>query len=249
MSGDQTVGRKDEDRYFLPADYVPNDVNLTVDAVSGAEYWDDERVALSARYQRRAYAVASEIASKREVRRVVDVGCGVATKLAACFDSKRFELIGIDQRPAVEACERLGRPGRYYADDFEQPSTAVLGEIAPADMVISSDVIEHLLDPDPLVAYLRAIVSTSGIVIITTPDRGALCGVGATHPSNPAHIREWSRPEFVRYLESRGFAVERSELLPPFSYQADRMTARWLVKRALSRLPHRTCHMVTCRRA
>ncbi len=247
-----TTGRPGKDaasRFHLPEGYQPNSVNLTMDAVSGDEYWDDERVALSGRYQRRAYELAAELAAERGMRRIVDVGCGVATKLAACFDADRFELVGIDQPAAVAACERLRRPGRFLADDFEHPSSEVLADVVGADLVISSDVIEHLLDPDPLVEYVKRIVADSGTIVFTTPDRRSLCGPDANRPSNPAHIREWNREEFVAYVESRGLVVETSRLLPPFSYRPDRMTARWFVKRAVARRHPSTCHMVVCRLA
>jgi SAM-dependent methyltransferase len=248
MDGTLSPDESGEDRFFLPASYVPNSVNVTLDAVSGDEYWDAHRVALSSRYQWGAYVLAAELAAERRARRVVDVGCGVATKLVSCFDPEQFELIGIDQAPAVAACERLERPGRYFADDFENPSDDVRTEVAPADIVISSDVIEHLLDPDVLVDYLRSVVSPDGVIVITTPDRLSLCG-DVDYPSNVAHVREWSRPELTRYLESRGLVVDTSTLLTPFRYRPDRMTLAWLARRLRGRRPHKTCHMVVCRPA
>lgn len=242
-------GQVVHDRFFIPTGYRPNEVNVTLDEVSGAVYWDEERIARSARYQWRAYELAAELAAQRGARRIVDVGCGVATKLVRCFDPNRFELIGVDQAPAISACEALGRPGRYFADDFERPSATVSEQIGEADLVISSDVIEHLLDPDPLVDYLRSIVARDGVVVITTPDRTSLCGVDADRPSNVAHVREWASDELLRYLESRGLEVLSSQLVPPFRYRLDRMTAAWLVRRVRSRRPHKTCHMVVCRSA
>ena len=163
------------------------------------------------------------------------------------FDPTRYELFGIDQQPAVDACLRLGRPGHYFADDFEEPSDLVLAQVAPADLVISSDVIEHLLDPRPLLAYLRSIVAADGTVVITTPEREALCGSEVRTPTNPSHVQEWARTEFERLLQSAGFDIVTWSILSPFSYRVDRLTIGWLVKRRLLRLPHRTNLVVFCR--
>lgn len=248
MSSGSSTDPDREGRYFLPADYRPNELNVTIDEVSGEEYWNAERIASSARFQRAAYEMASTLARTSGAKVVVDVGCGVATKLTECFDPGQFDLVGIDQAAAVAACERLGRPGRYYADDLEAPSAMVRAEVGPADMVISSDVIEHLLDPDALLDYIFELVSPTGSVVLTTPERTSLRGPDSRRPDNEAHIREWSKTEFVRYVQSRGFVVEQSKLVNPFSFAPDRQTLSWLVRQTAKRRSIRTCHTIVARR-
>ena len=78
-------------------------------------------------------------------------------------------------------------------------------------MVICSDVIEHIVNPDDVVDYLLSL--NSKYYIISTPCREILC----THPKfsnyfsrswngppiNPCHVREWTMTEFTRYLSKK----------------------------------------------
>jgi hypothetical protein len=68
-----------------------------------------------------------------------------------------------------------------------------------ADLVIASDVIEHVPDPDALLQYILCIAPRS--VILSTPDRNLLrLGTHNGPPLNPTHLREWSMAELHAYL-------------------------------------------------
>ena len=88
--------------------------------------------------------------------------------------------------------------------DLEQPDFSLARD---ADLVICADVIEHLENPDRLMAFIAASMGERGHTILSTPDRLAMHGEENTRPANPAHIREWSRKELRRYVESKGFTV------------------------------------------
>lgn len=232
-------------RYHLPPEYRPSPINETLD-VSGTEYWNRKRVGGSGRYQWAAYEYARELARRAEARTIVDIGCGVATKLAALFAGE-FDVFGVDQPTAVDACRRLGRPGTYVAENFEAPTFSVLDVVSSVDMVICSDVIEHLLDPDALLEYVRRLAGPNTIIVITTPDRNALHGGGNLAPTNPAHVREWERDEFRRYLEASGFQIQEQRLMLPFRMRPDLMTLAYVGRRLLKRLPLRFNQVVVAR--
>lgn len=229
-------------------DYQPNTDVLSNDAESGLTYWTAERIALSRRYQWPVYRLAHDVARKSDARVIVDVGCGVATKLNAVFGPK-YDIYGIDQQSAVEACRSLHTRGTYLAEDFDRPTKQILGLVPRVDMVISSDVIEHLVDPDALLVYIRAIASPTTPVVISTPERVALHGADCVRPRNPAHIREWSRAEFRTYIEASGFAVVEHRTVLPFSLRMDRMTVHHLLGQLRRRRSLRTSQVVvaTCR--
>lgn len=192
--------------YFTPDGYRPNSKALTLDATSGTTYWTPKRIRNATDYQFGVYRYAVRLIRERGIRSLVDVGCGVAPKLAWVHGKcSGVEIAGIDQESAIAYCRKTYRFGKWYVDDFESPSpelAAVRGQLA-----IASDVVEHLVDPDRLLDYLRQRVTDDGLLLISTPDRDALHGAGKLTCPNPNHIREWGFGEFRTYLEDRGFRV------------------------------------------
>jgi hypothetical protein len=142
-------------------------------------------------WQEEVYGFAREIADKHHLKSVMDVGCGSAAKLLKYFGNDK--TIGLD---VEQTCSKLRKryPNREWGiADFS-------AEIVPkADLVIASDVIEHLVDPDMLLKFiLRA---SPQYAILSTPDRNLLRhGTFNGPPHNPAHLREWNMPELHTYL-------------------------------------------------
>jgi hypothetical protein len=69
------------------------------------------------------------------------------------------------------------------------------------DLGISSDVIEHIRDPNGLLSFLKKLKCK--MYIISTPKREHMVRNGP--PNNIHHVREWTFHEFQLYLESQGF--------------------------------------------
>jgi len=69
------------------------------------------------------------------------------------------------------------------------------------DLVICADVIEHLPDPNQLLAFVKLLSPCN--IIFSTPDRNLLrVGIHNGPPRDLAQVREWSMPEFRAYIES-----------------------------------------------
>ena len=70
------------------------------------------------------------------------------------------------------------------------------------DVIVCSDVIEHLVDPDELLDYIKAI--SYKYLILSTPDRDLVykpSDEGCNGPpANEAHVREWNYQEFDEYI-------------------------------------------------
>ena len=233
--------------YGIRSDYQPNPVNQSFDEVSGEEFWTPDRIATSARHQRAVYRLARRLAQDLGTRRVIDVGCGLATKLMAFFDSE-YDLIGLDQESAVEMCRQMHDRGTFIGVNLLDTSD-IASLRQTADLVICSDVIEHVEDPDVLLALLRNLARGDARVVISTPERVALHGPDVVSPTNPVHIREWSRDELATYLTSSGFDVQSHSVLFPFSPKVDPMTVRYVLDRVRRRRPWRTTQVAVCRLA
>ena len=75
-------------------------------------------------------------------------------------------------------------------------------------MVICSDVIEHLIDPESLIENLRSWLDYSPILILTTPERDLVRGPkDLGPPTNPSHVREWSLTELQGWLKFHGLNI------------------------------------------
>lgn len=135
--------------------------------------------------------------------RVTDVGCGRADKLAMIRERRPdWDFVGIDFGPNIEWCRNAYGWGTWLDVDLERPHELD----ADGGLVIASDVIEHLKDPLPLLAAIRA--SGCAGAVLSTPERDENYGPGHNGPpTNPCHVREWNLAEFGALLVREGFAV------------------------------------------
>lgn len=224
--------------YFIKPGYRINDAALTNEVVSGQNYWNDERLKRSLTYQYPVYMTAREFIRKGGIARVIDVGCGVATKLGALHRAfPEVEFVGIDQPSTIEFCQAHHRFGRWLADDLEHPDGR-LSELT-GDLVICSDVIEHMSDPDVLLRYLKGRVRPGGMILLSTPERDALRGRSCCSSPNAYHVREWNRQELSAYLRSAGFSIVQHWMQLPVKCEFSNIFFTHVVKRALSGRPVR----------
>jgi SAM-dependent methyltransferase len=235
--------------YCIRDDYVCNPNPRVKGPTEGPPYWNERRIKLSGRHQWAVYQHARMLAERNELKRVLDVGCGCATKLEKLFGDG-FEAVGADVEEAVEVCRRLGRRGRFEAIDLSVDDPEQLSQFEKKfDLVICSDVIEHLEDPDILMRFLRRVSTEQTTIVLSTPDRIALVGPNGLHSTNVEHIREWSPSEFLRYCESSGLDVLEEHRLLPFSFRADQMTGKFIFRQLSAGRSLKSTQMVVCRLA
>ncbi len=189
-----SVGLKEGgvDMFGIRPDYKANDENT--------HYDDVETGGLS--YQLDVYLYAKRFMHERGLKRVVDVGCGNGYKLVHVLGE--FDTTGVDTDPAYSHLVR-SYPTRKWLRSGE-PEKSFASYNLSADLVISSDVIEHIRNPDDLLDFIDSI--DAPFVILSTPDRIGMQAfprfASITGPSgNPWHIREWTYGEFRRYLSRR----------------------------------------------
>lgn len=182
--------------YFTPSGYKTNSV----------KYFDD--TSNDDAFQREVYQKARQIAFENgRFMRILDIGCGSAFKLKTYFEG--FQTVGVDLPSTVNWLKDKYPNDTWVSVDL---STGMIPEelTKEFDLVICSDVIEHLEDPDCLIKLLQKI--TFKKLVISTPDRFLIERRGASRlgpPQNPHHIREWNKREFARYLENSGFTIEQ----------------------------------------
>ena len=224
-----------EDCYFLPAGYVTNQA-VSFDQ-KDACYWDEARANNSLAYQVDVYDWALRLIKEKGLRSIADVGCGNAAKLAVLHRAvPKVDTWGLDQPNAIELCRRHYDFGSWFPINLDQPGQ--LPEIK-FDLIVSSDVIEHLENPDVLLEAIRCMSHRDTLVLLSTPERIRLRGVACQHSPNAYHVREWSKQEFASYLHSRHYEILDHRVLPAFKFTHDirffqRALRRWVRLKSIS---------------
>ena len=168
---------------------------------------------------------ARTVASDRKDQRrpmaglsVLDIGCGGGllsepmTRLGATVTGVDADTAGI--AAAVSHAAGVGLDIAYRAGAAEDLAT----EGRVFDMVVASEVIEHVADRDAFAEALAALVRPGGLLVLTTINRTrrsyAMAIVAAEYVLRwvPRGTHDWSKfptpDELTGLLEQRGFAVE-----------------------------------------
>ena len=202
-----------QETYALPNDYVCNPA-ATFDREE-SNYWDPERVDNSLAYQAAFYGWALELVRKHNLRSIADLGCGTAAKLAHLHAQQpNLQTCGLDQPNAIDLCRAQYQFGDWIAFDLDRPDSLPKQTF---DLLVASDVIEHLENPDNLLSAMRLLANETSLVLLSTPERAVLRGVNCRTSPNPFHVREWTKSEFGEYLNGRGLEILNHRVLPAFS--------------------------------
>lgn len=158
-------------------------------------------------------------------RRLLDLGCGAGGLLvearAAGFDVMGLEL---SRDLAQHVRDNLGIPVHQGLIDDE----AFDGQ--QFDVITSSQVFEHLLDPRQTLADVRAHLAPGGVILIEVPNlRDIRERLRRGSTMDDSHLFYFSRPSLTRLLTDGGFQVlQVHEGLRPYRFLGDR-ARRWPV--------------------
>ena len=155
--------------------------------------WDDTNHH-NDEFQREVYLLAQKLMKQNsQWNQVIDIGCGSGFKLVKYLGD--YETIGVDLPIA------LGFLNRTYPErDWREYSEHLFATCSP-DILVCSDVIEHVEEPDYFLQNLL-LYDTVKKFIISTPDRVMVRGPRSLGPpANRAHYREWTTSEFKQYLQ------------------------------------------------
>lgn len=131
-------------------------------------------------------------------KRFLDVGCNYGYTVKAALDLG-LDATGIDiDDTAVTASAKAFGPTRFRT----LPVQAYAREGHQADIVYTSEVIEHVPDPDGFVSAIADILPQGGVLYLTTPDAG--------HFFLPADFTLWNDvmpPEHITYFTRKGLRL------------------------------------------
>ncbi len=141
--------------------------------------------------KRRFDTLAGLLETHARGRRILDVGCFNGALLA--YLGPGWDRHGIE--PSAEAAQLAARRGvRIAAPTLEQvPAT-----IAPFDVVLAIDLVEHLVEPMEFFRRLRPLLQPLGVIVVGTGDTGArswrLAGSRYWYCGLPEHVSFFNEP-------------------------------------------------------
>ncbi len=128
-------------------------------------------------------------------RSFLDVGCNYGFTVKAAQDLG-LDAFGIDMdATAIKAC--CARFGKKNFEAISVQDYAARG--AKAGIIYTSEVIEHVPDPDSFIAAISKTLQKDGILYLTTPDSG--------HWRRARDFAQWNEaipPEHITYFTRRG---------------------------------------------
>ena len=167
-----------------------------------AELFDDREN--KDEWQQTVYELALSRLKEMGGKSLVDVGCGSAYKLINMFGD--YDTLGIELPETYYWLLEKYPSNKWMAFENTDPSRL------RCDMVICSDVIEHVRNPDILMDFLKSI--NFRCLVLSTPERDSVRGAADFGPpENTSHYREWNRQEFNEYV-SKWFRVEEQIISP-----------------------------------
>ena len=152
---------------------------------------------------------------------VIDVGCGDGVFIHFCA-RQGAEVIYIDRSEAA-----LAKTSAKIAGSAARAHHGILSECDPipladgaGDLVICTEVLEHVPDPGAFLAELVRVARPGGRLLLTVPDARSERLVAATAPpqyfEEPNHIRTFSADAFRNLVETAGLVVENQRFVGCF---------------------------------
>ena len=160
----------------------------------------------------------------------VDAGCADANTEAGAWLHAHLardarELVGLDVDAAgVERA--LAHGYEAYAVDCRDTLAVKTLELAPADVVVAGEVIEHLDDPGAFLDGLHALLAHDGLLAITTPNATNLLNTVASllnyEVNHPDHLTMFTSQTLDAMLRRHGWEpVEHHVFLQQVKARAD----------------------------
>ena len=150
-------------------------------------------------WYRRHLAVYEWIAQRVAGLRVIDMACGEGYGADLLARSASM-VVGVDANP--EAFEHAR--ARYARGNlrFERALVESYGQPGSSDAVVFLQTIEHVQEPEAVLAHHRSLLASGGVAYISTPNVLTLAPPGASKSDNPWHVREYRADEFRSLVES-----------------------------------------------
>ncbi len=149
-------------------------------------------------------------------RCILDLGCGNG-HLVNYLLKQGYNAYGTDASENGIAIAKQEHPDRFFVQDLSTDELPEQLQKIKFDTVISTEVIEHLYNPEGFIDFCKKALQQNGELIISTPYHGYLKNLmlsifnkwdshlGPTW--HGGHIKFWSRKTLSKLLIDKGFSI------------------------------------------
>ena len=147
---------------------------------------------------------------------ILDLGCGNG-HLVNYLIEQGFNAYGTDASVKGIAIAKQTHPDRFFVQDLSSDGLPEDFKDTRFDTIISTEVIEHLYDPEKFIDFCKEALNGNGEIIISTPYHGYLKNLLLSifnkwdEHLNPGwlggHIKLWSKKTLSKILTDKGFTV------------------------------------------
>ena len=145
---------------------------------------------------------------------ILDLGCGNGY-LINYLISLGYNAYGTDASEQGIIIAKQSNPNRFYVQDLSSGKLPAELQALNFDTIISTEVIEHLYDPEGFIDFCKQVLNAEGQLILSTPYHGYLKNLTLSifnkwdaHMSPlwlGGHIKLWSAASLKQLLSNKGF--------------------------------------------
>ena len=147
---------------------------------------------------------------------ILDLGCGNG-HLVNYLLTEGYNAYGTDASEKGIAIGKQADPDRFFVQDLSTGKLPDELKKIKFDTIISTEVIEHLYDPEGFINFCKQALSKNGELIISTPYHGYLKNLSLSLANKwdahlgplwlGGHIKFWSKASLSRVLTNAGFTI------------------------------------------
>jgi len=145
---------------------------------------------------------------------ILDYGCGIGT-LAFYLASKGYNITGVDVSPlSIRLCNKSAKEMNLSGlakfnlnKDFLKKLKKTSGKF---DLIICSEVIEHVQNDIKLLKKLSGILNKGGYFLLTTPSKNAplfKMGLAKLFDIRVGHLRRYTEKDLTKKVEKASFKI------------------------------------------
>lgn len=149
-------------------------------------------------------------------RCILDLGCGNG-HFVSYLVKQGYDAYGTDASENGIAIAKKEYPGRFFLQDLSTDKLPVELQKLKFDTIVSTEVIEHLYNPDGFIEFCKNVLQKHDELIISTPYHGywknlllAILDKWDSHHDptwHGGHIKFWSKKTLTKLLTDKGFTV------------------------------------------
>ncbi len=148
-------------------------------------------------------ALAQKVYPHDKRIKILEIGCSGGPLLQLLVSQGYSHVVGIDKsKKAIQLCKERG-----FKDVFLMDGVSPQFDCEEFDLIIASDVLEHIRDDEKAVKEWRRILKPKGVIICFVP---ALKALWSKHDEDNEHYRRYTKTDLKKIFLMHDFKILKS---------------------------------------